>query len=163
MQRTQPKSILRSAEIFLSVTGLFTVVLLVFFSSLFRRFGTPIRWASDLAQLLFSWVVFLGADLALQAGRHQGVEILEQRLPAPVRRALSLLWNILIILFLIVGIFFGIKLFSGNTARRFNTLPISHSWMTASVPVGFLLMLKTTLENLFRLLQKKPDFSEKRD
>jgi TRAP-type C4-dicarboxylate transport system permease small subunit len=36
----------------------------------------PPSWSVDMAQLLFIWVCFIGADLAMQKDRHIGVDLL---------------------------------------------------------------------------------------
>lgn len=136
-----------------SIGGLSLVVFLIFSSSLLRWFNSPLQWMLDLAQLLFAWVVFIGADLALKMGRHNGVEIFEQLLPTKSRTYLNILWNVLILSFLIICIFFGFFLVLENTQRRFNGLPIARSWMVLSVPFGFSFMTRTVLETLIRQIK----------
>lgn len=126
------------------------VILLIFSAALFRWIGYPIQWAVDISQILFAWIIFLGADLALQEKKHIGIEFFEQHFPQKCRIYLQLLWGILIAIFLGVCIYFGIQLCLSNYLRRFNSLPISYSWMTLSVPVGSLLMFITNIEQLYQ-------------
>jgi hypothetical protein len=50
-------------------------------------FGAGFAGAEEVARLLFVWLVFLGAILALRRRAHLGVELVVQRLPAGLRRA----------------------------------------------------------------------------
>lgn len=136
------------AEFVVTAIGLTLVIFFVFFAAVFRWVGMPIQWATDIAQLLFAWIVFLGADLACKENRHIGIEIFEQRFNIRVQVGLKIIWAILIIIFLGICFYFGIILCFGNYLRRFNTINISYSWMTASVPVGSFLMLITFIKSL---------------
>lgn len=55
-----------------------------------RTFNRPIIWSIEIAQLLFAWLAFLGANQAMRAGAHIGVDLLTRNLPPPIRRAVAL-------------------------------------------------------------------------
>lgn len=130
------------------------IVLLVFTAALSRWFKIPIAWAIDMSQLLFGWVVFLGADLAMDQGRHVGVEILSSKLPLKFQKLLTLLWNVILIIFLLVCVYYGTQLCLDNSARKFNTMRISYSYLTAAVPVGSLLMIRTLVDKSVVLIKE---------
>lgn len=46
--------------------SLLLVIILVFISAVLRGVGYPLNWTVDLAQMLFAWTIFLGADIALR-------------------------------------------------------------------------------------------------
>src|SRR3546814_6107426 len=69
------------AEALLAVGLLAVIVFLVFIAGVMRWFGEPLIWSVDLAQLLFVWVSFLGADMALRKRAHIGIDYLVRRLP----------------------------------------------------------------------------------
>lgn len=48
--------------------------------------GTSLRWASEVPELLFPWLVIAGVVLAAQHGMHIAVVLLTQRLPEAARR-----------------------------------------------------------------------------
>lgn len=56
-------------EEFLSSMLLLVVVLLVFFTAIGRWIGLPVAWSVNIAQLLFVWVIFLGASQALRENK----------------------------------------------------------------------------------------------
>ena len=62
-------------ELAICVILLAIITGLVFVASIMRFFGHPLVWSVDLAQLLFIWVCFLGADKAMREKTHLGMEI----------------------------------------------------------------------------------------
>ncbi|SKC82009.1 TRAP transporter small permease [Maledivibacter halophilus] len=128
--------------------GLSILILLVFTAATLRWFGIDMSWSVDFAQLTFSWVCFIGADLAMRHKRHMGVDILVNRFSLPVRNAIYLFNSILIMFFLVFITYYGANLSIINFQRTFNTLPISYSFVTISAPIGCLLMLYTNTKRL---------------
>ncbi|MDD3174474.1 MAG: TRAP transporter small permease [Herbinix sp.] len=136
-------------EIFVGI-GLSLLILLVFFAAVLRFFGIDMSWSTDLAQLSFAWVCFIGADLAMRKNRHMGVNMLVDKFPVKFRNIIYLFNNILMLCFLLIAVYYGTNLCITNFQRTFNTLPISYSYATASVPVGCLLMTITIISNIVR-------------
>ena len=130
-----------------SVVQLFlcSVVFLVFISAVFRTLKYPLNWATDLSMLLFAWIVFLGADMALRNTELVNVDLLLKRFSRKNRTYLYILFNILILAFLASLIWFGIPLAIESSKRLFQTLEISYSWATVSVPFGAFLMIISTV------------------
>ena len=124
------------------------IVVLVFLAALTRWFDYPIIWSIDIAQLFFGWICFLGADTALRQGRHIGMDILIRLFPARFQRTVGFFLDILSIAFLVIVIYYGFKLSIINWERRFNTIEVSYSLATLSVPVGCLLMLRTMVSRM---------------
>ena len=146
-------SLQRIEEVFVSA-GLAILILLVFISATLRWFGIDMSWSVDMAQLMFAWVCFIGADLAMRRVRHMGVDIVVDRLPKKVVNGIYILNNMLIMSFLLLVVYYGINLCIINAQRQFNTLPLSYSFVTASAPVGALLMMLTSIRRLVDHFQK---------
>lgn len=129
------------------------IILLVFLAAALRWFGYPIVWSVDIAQLLFGWVVFLGADMALRNNNHIGIDMLIVRLPRKLQNAILLASYALTGAFLAVIAAFGFYLSVINYERTFNTFELSYSYATVSVPVGCVLMLITVWTKVTALLK----------
>ena len=138
----------RIEEIFECI-GLTLLILLVFIAAIFRFFGIDMSWSTDLAQLIFTWVCFIGADLALKRSKHMGVDIFIEKLSNKSINFIYLIFNIIILGFLLLTVYYGTNLCIVNINRVFNTLPISYSFATASVPVGGILMIITTGKKIY--------------
>lgn len=127
------------------------VVIFVFFAAVMRWVGYPIAWSVEMAQLLFVWVIFLGANRALRLGKHIGVDFFTKRLPKKIRLGIEILNNVFIIGFLLFVGGFGVLLSIENMTRSLGNLPLSYSFITVSVSAGCLLMIVTLL---FRVKEK---------
>lgn len=141
-------------EEFLVQLFLCAVVFLVFASAICRVVRHPINWAVDLSLLLFAWTVFLGADMALRNTDLVNVDLITRNLPPSAQKALYILWQIVIIVFLSSLVWYGIPLAIESSKRLFQTLGISYSWATISVPVGSFLMIITTGLKLYKAIKK---------
>ena len=124
------------------------LILLVFFAAILRFSSIDVIWAVDVAQMLFAWTPFLGADLALHRHKHIGVDMLVNRLPNIVQRIILFFLYFLMLVFLGVIVFYGAKLCVANYERFFYTLPFSYSFVTAAGPVGCFLMFVTVCSHL---------------
>jgi TRAP-type C4-dicarboxylate transport system permease small subunit len=128
------------------------ITFLVFISAIMRLkiINHPLNWATDVSLLLFAWVVFLGADLALRRADFVRVDMLVSKFPAVLQKILYYLFYVLAIGFLVLLIWQGIPLCISNKQRLFQTLGISYSWATVSAPIGAFLLIITILIKLVR-------------
>lgn len=82
----------------LMALALSVMVILVFGNVILRyAFGSGLAWAEEIARLMFVWLIFLGAILALRHHAHIGVEMLQQRLPRKARLACAVLSHLLML------------------------------------------------------------------
>jgi len=127
------------------------IVLLVFFAALVRWVGFPVAWSIDVAQLLFGWVVFLGADMALKNNNHIGIDMIIEKFPEKARKTVTFMNYIIICIFLTTIMIYGFYLSYVNFERQFNSIQISYSYATLSVPFGCVLMLITAITKIYQL------------
>lgn len=137
------KSLYVKAEAALAMLLLAVVVLLVFAAGIARWFGHPLVWSVDVAQLLFAWVSFLGADMALRKHAHIGIDYLVKRLPPRPRALLDIVLALVVLAFLLTMAVLGYQLTMMNLERQFGDSGISYGFVTAAVPVGCLLLAIT--------------------
>lgn len=138
----------------IGATLLGLLIFFVFIAAVLRWVHISIVWSVDIAQFLFTWVVFLGADIAYCRNRHMGVDVLTKALNPKMQQILRIIITLIIMGFMGVVCFFGIKLCVENSARDFNTLPISYSAATISAPIGALLMIQTGVEKIIFEIKK---------
>lgn len=152
---------LSKIEIIIVCAGLALLIVTVFAAAVLRFFGIDMSVSTDLAQLTFAWVSFIGADLAMRQNRHMGVDMLIDRFPLKVKNAVCLFNSILILGFLLFAVYYGINLCIVNAARKYNTLYISYSFATASCPIGCGLMSITAVKNIVQYIKNfiSNDFS----
>ena len=133
------------------------LVLLVFVPAVTRTFNRPIIWSIEIAQLLFAWLAFLGANQAMRAGAHIGVDLLTRNLPAPIRQTVALFNLGLIAAFLAALLWYGVELTFVSAARRFMTTNLSFAFATVAAPLGAALLLLTTVGRIAAVLRRGMD------
>ena len=109
-------------------------------------FTSPLAWTEELATLLFAWLVFIGASLALKKNEHFAIELLVDLLPARLRHAVHHVQRLAIALFCVLLIVFGGNLVVTTWSVHTPLLDVSRGWLYASVPFGGVLMLVRTVE-----------------
>lgn len=134
--------------------GLFSIVVLVFLSAGFRIFNHPIQWSMDLSQLIFAWVAFTGMDIAMRAGGVMGLDLLTKKLDKKIRNIINIFMNFILICFLISLIVYGFKLSFESWSRTYQTLGISYSWATLSLPVCSIFMVMNLVVNSFQIIKQ---------
>ena len=135
-------------ELAICVILLAIITALVFVAAIMRFFGHPLVWSVDLAQLLFIWVCFLGADKAMREKTHLGMEIPIKYLPYRHRLWIELLCSAIVLVFLAVLIVKGYELTLLNVERTFGDSTLSYGWVTAAVPVGCALLAASLVYNM---------------
>ena len=141
-------------ETMIATVLLAIIVFLVFIAGVMRWFGQPLVWSVDLAQLLFVWVSFLGADMALRKRAHIGIDYLVKRLPLRARVILDVALAAVCLAFLGIMAVMGYRLTMLNLERLFGDSGIPYALVTIAVPVGCVLLALTLLGQAWTSLSR---------
>ena len=129
-----------------SLVALFMGLLLVVVAcNVFARYILKIglTWAEEFSLLLFVWVVFLGAYLAMRKKAHLALTFIIKRLPPRAFTISRYIILVLVTLF-VLAVFIGGFEFVRRVVsldQRTPLLRISAAWAYASIPVSTALML----------------------
>lgn len=138
-------------------TLLVAMVLLVFGAGIARVVGYPINWAIDMATCFFAWACFFSADIAWRNDKLMSVDVVVNYFPDKGRRYCRMLNYVILVVFLAYVIVAGIWITYVSRERAFQGIPaISYSWVTASLPIGGILLLISTLIKIRRALRGDP-------
>ena len=129
------------------------IVVLVFAAAVGRSFGYPLVWSVDVAQLLFIWVCFLGANRALRLKTHIGVDLFVRKLPRSIRHWVELALAAVTLAFLIALAVSGYRLTMLNWQRVYGDSGISYAWVTIAVPVGAAMLALTLVGHVIGALR----------
>ncbi|MDT0684353.1 TRAP transporter small permease [Roseicyclus sp. F158] len=101
---------------------------------------TSFIWTGDVAQLLFAWLIFIGAAVGLRVGAHYRVDMIPDGRPAMQRAAeiIALAAGVCVALILLIQ---GWQLAQVRASADVQSLGISRFWMFAPMPVSGALML----------------------
>ncbi len=109
----------------------------------------PIIWTGDLAQLLFGWLIFVGAACAYRRGVHYTVDLLPESWDRG-RRGLDVFGYALALVVIYVLIVHGWTIAEIRRSGTVQSLNISRFWMFLPIPVGGALMLLFWIEHVVR-------------
>lgn len=126
------------------------MVTLVFGAGVMRWFGLPLVWAMDVAQLLFVWASFLGADMAMRKRGLISVDLFVRWIPPRWRAPIDLATGCVILAFLAAMVVLGYDLVVLNLEREFGDSGISYGFVTAAVPAGCGLLALTLASQLWQ-------------
>ncbi|MDR2390389.1 MAG: TRAP transporter small permease subunit [Planctomycetota bacterium] len=141
-------------ERWLTAILLLAIALLVFLSAIARTLGHPLNWAVDISMLIFAWMVFLGGDVVIRETNLISVDLFQNMLPPAFRKWLNVVFYLMMIVFLLILVRYGIPLLIQNWKRMFQATEISYSWCTLSVPVGSALMIVSLSAKLLRMFRE---------
>jgi TRAP-type transport system small permease protein len=99
-------------------------------------FGTSLAWVEESARFLMIGVTFLGAGLALREGRLVAIDMLQDRLPAPLRTALRLAIALLMLVFMAALVWFGSRFVAFGWNKETMATQIPRGVPYLAIPVG---------------------------
>jgi len=148
------RAILFRWEETLAVAALCVVVASVSYGVITRYItATSATWATELASLSFTWVVFLGAAGAMRRHMHVSIDALTRLLPAPVERIVAWAVDVLILAFLAYTTYLAVVITIEANHRPSPVLRISFTWVYLAVVLGFGSMLFSHLAAMIRRLR----------
>ena len=133
-----------------------SLVFVVFANIVLRYIGKPIRWADEMARLLFVWTSFLGMYFAYSKNLHPSFNLIlnkvGRRRPA-FGRIMMVFTYVLVLSFLIIVLYGGIVYIGLAKIQTTAVLRMSVGWMYAAAPVSMFFMILETFRKFFLLLQ----------
>ncbi len=122
---------------------------------LLRYVGHSLKWADELARLLFVWTSFLGMYIAYSKNEHPAFTLFVDKFVANslLRAKLtSLLIYLLVSIFLVIVLYGGIVYINHAKIQTTAVLRISVGWMYSAAPVGVGLMLLDTAKRVLKII-----------
>jgi TRAP-type C4-dicarboxylate transport system permease small subunit len=128
-------------------------MVILFFGNVVAReiggtFASKFAWIEEAVRFMNVFLVFIALGLALEQGRHVGIDTLRDRLPAKIRSVLLKIIDGIGFLFSIYLAWLGTGLvkFVLMTGQRSPTLDIPIGWVYSAPVIGFgLLALRFAL------------------
>jgi TRAP-type C4-dicarboxylate transport system permease small subunit len=119
-----------------------SMAVLVFANVVMRYvFNQSIFWVEEFTQIQMIWVAYLGAGLALREGRHVAVDMLQDALPAPVRRAIRWFIALATALFLLALVVLGVQIAEFTWSQETPAMGLPAGLPYLGIPLGAAAML----------------------
>jgi len=152
------KNLLNRADEFFSCLFLAGMCIIIAMQ-VFNRYvlGNSLDWSEELGRYLFIWAVYIGCSYAMKEDRHLEVTVIRHFFGSKLERISTIIAYTLSIVFNIICIVFGIKMFIFliNTGQNSPAMEIKMYWVYLSIPLGMGLMAFRTLERVIKLFSKR--------
>lgn len=141
------ESITMKISVFLFGIMLVSMLLQVISRYIFQR---PFIWTEELTRFLFIWIIYLGCVLVSKKDEHIRIDFFLLRLPMRIRFIITLLTNILLVLFFLVVIIAGINMIIVNYKVKTTALRVSWMYFYLGITSSFFLMLIYKFDHFVR-------------
>jgi TRAP-type C4-dicarboxylate transport system permease small subunit len=119
-----------------------SMAVLVFANVVMRYvFNQSIFWVEEFTQIQMIWVAYLGAGLALREGRHVAVDMLQDALPAPLRRAIRWFIALATAMFLLALVVLGVQIAAFTWSQETPAMGLPAGLPYLGIPLGAAAML----------------------
>lgn len=117
-------------------------ILIVGVYQVFSRYvlHSSLTWSEEFMRYLMLWIVAVGAGISFTRGQFLGMRMVVEKLSPGLRRAADVVSAVLVLVFLAVVIWYGIKFSWGTRLQSAVALGISMFWIHISIVVGALLL-----------------------
>ncbi|MEM0907455.1 MAG: TRAP transporter small permease [Pseudomonadota bacterium] len=138
------------------LSALFAGLIFVVFLQVFSRnvLKVSMIWTPDVAQLLFSWCIFLGAAIAFRRGEHYEVNIFSKDAGRILKGFVELVGVITAAAVIYVLAGEGLTLARLTLSQEVVSLGISRTWFVAPIGIGGALMGLFLIERVVRDLRR---------
>ncbi|MFM1987048.1 MAG: 2,3-diketo-L-gulonate transporter small permease protein YiaM [Pseudomonadota bacterium] len=108
----------------------------------------PAAWASEVATMGFAWVVFFGAAACIKYRLHPAIEVLVEKLPPGLQRAIRGFNHVLLLAFFAFMTFFGTRFAIDAWDSPSPVLRVPQTWLYGPVALTSALMAVRYLQVL---------------
>ncbi|MCR5825417.1 MAG: TRAP transporter small permease [Oscillospiraceae bacterium] len=121
------------------VTGFLLVALCVIidYSVIMRKlFDSPVTWQYELTLVGLCWVTFIGMPMTFHKQEHMRLTFVTDKLKPGAWRIYMTVIDVILIIFLAVGIVNSIQVVQNAWSQLYQTIPISRGIYYLSFPIG---------------------------
>jgi TRAP-type C4-dicarboxylate transport system permease small subunit len=104
-------------------------------------FNRPFFWAEEFLRLAFVWACYMGWTLASRNKSHISITAVISHLPPIGRKCMETFNALLVMVFSLFMIWFGIKMMEVGAINKAVTLPISFALVYAIAPIANFIIL----------------------
>ncbi len=125
-------------------------VLIVLMQVVYRYvLNNSLTWTEEICRYLFTWMIFLGAALAIRDGSHVTVDLISRWAPKRWQRAAQIVQHVLVVVFLAVVAVLGWRWVAHSAGTRSPAMGLPVNWVFyAALPVGCCIAMVYTARKL---------------
>ena len=128
----------------------FAIMLVINIANVLSRFVLKTSWAytEELCVMMFVYITFFGAAVAVKRRQHLGFTLILEKLPIIPRILMDTLITLFVVGFLVIMIVYGTRVFLIQIDSKATTaaLRIPTAWGNVCIPVGGVFIILRTLQ-----------------
>lgn len=133
-------------------------IVLVTLAAVWWRYvlNAPIAWIEQVSNMLFIWMVFIGAAILYRQKLHIAVDIFVEMLPARFKEAAFWIIELLSLAFIVVLFASSLKLAIDVLPNTTGALDITPAWYYFAAPVACAMMMLYFVEKILDPTKRVP-------
>ena len=135
------------------LAGVFLRYVVTWISATFNLPSVRFFWVEEIGEFALAWLTFIGAAIGIKRGTHFAVHILTERLPASLRRAITVGHYVLLVAFGGLVAIYGWQVSELNSQSYSPALDLNLRWLYLSSVVGGVLIVIYSLAALAEALR----------
>lgn len=139
-------------EVLLAI-GLVVIVVVLTLQIIFRKvMGSSLAWSEELCRYIFMWSGMLTLSYTLHNGSAVKTELVINMFPKKVQRFTNIIIQIFMLLLFLLMTKVSAEVVPTITQMG-TAIPVSREWIFLSMPVGFLLAVIRTIQNIVKAVK----------
>lgn len=117
---------------------LMSVLTILTLGGVFFRYvlGNPVAWIYEVTIVSFSWMIFLGMAMAFKNNEHISILFVVDNLSPRVKYYWKQIVNVLVLIFLVIACYQGVRVTMGTMGQSYNTIPVPRGIFYLAFPIG---------------------------
>jgi len=117
---------------------LFMVIFIMVLAQICLRyvFNSPLVWSEELVRYAFIWICYLGWALGTRNRSHIQITIFLDKLPKIVRKVITTINSLILIVFSIYMVIYGIQMTQSSMSLPAITIPVTMGIVYLIVPIS---------------------------
>jgi TRAP-type C4-dicarboxylate transport system permease small subunit len=136
----------------------FIVIFFVAMAQIIMRwvFKNPIIWSEELIRLMFVWICYIGWTIASRNKSHICITAFISKLPPFAQKVMRTFNCLLVILFSVFMVYFGIEMTEVGRRGMAVTLPINFALVYVSAPIANFIIFSYQIFDIVNIWKKTP-------
>src|ERR671928_2065806 len=118
--------------------------------------NAPLAWPEQVSRILFVWMTFVGAAVLYRERLHVAIDMFVLMLPKPLQVAAVWLVEILLLVFNVALLVYGLQLSLNTLGQTYGALDISPATFYFAAPVSAAMMVLFFVEKLLDPAKREP-------
>lgn len=120
---------------------------------------SPLSWSEEVSRYMFIWMIYIGVSYGVKQGRHIKVDFIMALFPAPVKKAILIISDLIFMGFSLYIIVAGSSIASKilSLGQKSPAMGLQMGYIYLATVVGFSLTLIRLLQNFITHFRKKDD------